>query len=447
MPASQQPNILFVFTDQQNASMLSCAGNSHFKTPTMDRIAAQGTRFERAYCTAPVCMPSRFSLMTGRMPSDIRLKTNDTSKVGSIPEAIKQTGLGRLLSQAGYESVYAGKNHLPLLSPEDLGFRYLTPDDRDVLASQASEFIRQKHAQPFFLVASFMNPHDICYMAIRDFPESSDAKHYLDRARIELKNLDRALALPPGISEDEFFQNHCPPLPENFEPQADEPEAIQSLLTRRPFKMKARKNYTDKQWRLHRWAYGRLTESVDAQIAHLYTALEESGELENTVVIFSSDHGDMDAAHRMEHKTAFYEESARIPLLISQPGTTSAHVDSEHVVSNGLDLFPTICDFAGVKVPAELKGRSFRPLVKLKGEPEGRTSQTWRDAIPLESEIGRMVVSKRFKYMRYDEGAHREQLMDLQHDPGEMRNAAHDPDMTEVLKEHQRLFTKWFGED
>ncbi len=420
--------------------MMSCAGNPYIRTPAMDSLAASGIRFERAYCTNPVCVPSRFSLMTGRMPSEIGLRSNDTAHLGDIPDHIKREGLGWLFRRAGYEAAYGGKVHLPNLSVQELGFDYLTSDERDGLAETCAEYIRRGHEKPFLLFASFINPHDICYMAIRDFPATEAEARLVKSGWVELETLDEALRIPGGVSREEFFDRYCPPLPPNHEPQQDEPEAIRMLLAQRPFRQLARERYTAERWRMHRWAYGRLTEMVDAQISRIREAVREAGRERETVIIFTSDHGDMDAAHRMEHKTAFYEEACRVPLIVSWPGVTPAGaVDDVHLISNGLDLFPTLCDYAGIAPPEDLQGMSFRPLA------EGRTPRSWRTYLPVESEIGRMVITGRYKYMLYDRGENREQLIDLRRDPGEMRNAARDPGYRDVLDEHRALFVQAFG--
>ena len=109
-----KPNILFILTDQQNATMLSCAGNRHVRTPAMDSIAERGTRFERAYCMNPVCVPSRFSLFTGRRGSDIGLLNNNDAHINEIPATIQENALGWQMRRAGYRTAYGGKTHFPL---------------------------------------------------------------------------------------------------------------------------------------------------------------------------------------------------------------------------------------------------------------------------------------------------------------------------------------------
>lgn len=423
----KQPNILLVLSDQQGASMMSCAGNRYLHTPAIDRIAGQGVRFTSAWCSNPMCLPSRFSLFTGRLGSEYGIRHNDDGPEALIPEEVRTTAAGWQLRAAGYRTLWGGKAHLPAgWTPEALGFETICRDERDELAAVCADFLKRRHERPFFLVASFINPHDICYMAIRDFADDAQQARLARHSGDALRELDAALAMPPGVEREEFFARHCPPLPENFDIPTEEAEAIRRMQARSPFKRLARERYDEDRWRLHRWAYARLTERVDAQLGRLLAALEESGAAEDTLVIFTSDHGDMDASHRMEHKTAFYNEAARVPLLIAGPGVRRCGAVESRPVSSGLDLLPTLCDIAGAAPPAELRGRSLRPLLEGKAGP-------WRELLPVESEIGRMVTDGRYKYMLYNEGARREQLVDLAVDPGEMRNAARDPGYQDVL--------------
>jgi choline-sulfatase len=423
MSDGERPNVVFVMTDQQSATMLGCAGNDHVETPNIDRLAATGTRFERAYCTNPVCLPSRTSLLTGRFPTELGLRSNDYSHLDGVPDRVVDGALGNCLRAAGYETAYAGRTHFPGMTPEDLGFEYLTDDERDGAAAASAEFVRGDHEEPFFLFSSFINPHDICYMGIRDYQQTVGEWEGGTAAE---RKLDEALALPDDVDREAFVTERCPPLPPNHEPQADEPGAVDALLDERPFRRHVREEWSTERWRHHRWAYARLTEVVDAQVGQIIDALEESGHRENTVVIFSSDHGDHDGAHRLEHKTLPYEEAARIPFLVSDPRTEAAGATDDRLVSNGLDLLPTVCDYAGATPPDHCDGRSVRPPA------EGRAVD-WRDAVRVESQVGDAVVTDRYKYVRYDRGDSAEQLYDLATDPGETRNAAGDPEHADAL--------------
>ena len=451
-----RPNILYVFTDQQSANMMSCTGNPWLQTPAMDRLAARGVRFERAYCTNPVCLPSRFSMITGRMPSFAGFRSNDWQlETPGIPEPVFNNGLGTLFKAAGYDAVYGGKTHLPGFEPDRLGFDILTYDEREHLASSCADFIRSRDgSKPYLLYVSLINPHDICFMAIQDGNDpmllKSDEfakKFNLTQEQIDAfltgpRQLDTVLAEAADLATDDL-----PPLPANHQPQAGEPEAIDIMLDQRPFRRNARENYDERRWRLHRWAYCRLTELVDRQLGLILDALEDSGQADNTVIIFTSDHGDHDSAHKLEHKDAPYEEACRIPLIVVEPQAWSesgnsrfAAVDGKNLVSNGLDLIPTLCDYAGFAHPdATLSGRSILPLVS------GVTPAGWRTVVPVESEFGRAIVTAEYKYVEYFEGARCEQLYDLKNDPGETRNALEDDHLQGVLSELHQAFNQLYS--
>ena len=208
---ADRSNILFIVTDQQNANMLSAAGNRHVRTPAVDSIADRGTRFERAYCMNPVCVPSRFSLFTGRRGSDIGLLNNTDDHMKEMPAAVLEQAMGWQLRLAGYRTAYGGKTHFPLgLKPEDYGFETISCDDRDGLAEDCAEFLSGDHSDPFLLVASFINPHDICHMAIRDFAETPLERELSRPDRIELKELDAALQIPDRMTREEFFGGRLP---------------------------------------------------------------------------------------------------------------------------------------------------------------------------------------------------------------------------------------------
>ncbi len=436
-----RPNILLIITDQQHAGMMSCTGNPHVRTPAFDSLAAAGMRFERAYAANPVCVPSRFSMFTGRMPSEVGMRENHgLPGRRPVPDDILASAMGHLFRRAGYQTVYGGKTHWPRgMTVKTIGFEPLTPDQRDGLADAAARFLHRRHEKPFLLVTSFINPHDICYMAIDAYTRAI-GKEVRGR-HIERKRLAEALRLPEGVSREAFFADRCPPLPPNHAIPPGEPESIARLVGQRTFREWVRRNWSDDQWRLHRWAYARLTERVDAQVGRVLAALREAGLEERTLVVFVSDHGDHDGAHHLEHKSTLYEEASRVPFIVSHKGLTRAgHADREHLVSTGLDLVPTLCDAAGISPPEGLRGRSVLALA------EGRSADPWRDDLVIESETGRMLRTGRYKYNLYDKGAHREQLIDIEKDPGEMVNLAAEAECRDVLNDHRRRLCRWVDE-
>ena len=442
------PNIIYIYVDQMSANMMSCAGNTHLKTPALDYIANNGIRFTRAYTTNPVCSPARVSLMTGRFPGyfkdangkEVR-ENRGSMKIPTVSKEVQNSTLASYLKQTNYDLYFGGKEHLPTsLTPTALGFNKFSDDERDDLVNKATEIIEKKHEKPYFMVVSLINPHDICYMALRKKATSKNDAVLLKRAKVELATLDGAMKIPEGISEEEFYKSYCPPLPENFEPQVDEPKAVKSLINNRPFRKNARENFTENDWKHHRYAYHRLTELLDKDVQQLLDAIKNSGQEDNTLVIFSSDHGDMSASHRMEHKSTLYEESANIPFMAMWKGHIPAgKVNTVDLISNGLDLLPTVCDYANTKGVSDVRGKSLRPLF------EGKKTD-WRTTLGVESEIGKMVVANNgLKYVRYDVDGIEEQLLNLKADPFERTHFTNDTNFTREFERLKKVYeTEWF---
>ena len=395
---ADQPNILFICTDQQFADAMSCVGNDNLSTPGMDRIATAGTRFDRAYCTHPLCVPARASFVTGLMPHQAGVTGNNSA----IDPDLLPTTIGNVLGQAGYDAALAGKWHVRGCEPPDCGLEWLCPMDDALVPTASADYMSAERDGPFFLFASFINPHDICQVARnQDLPQGP---------------------VPQATLED------CPALPANFAIPPFAPDVLQWLRRVSP-RIYPTLEWTDDQWRDFRHQYYRLVEKVDAEIVRLLDGLGASGKADNTVVIFTSDHGDGHGAHHWNQKTALWEEEIRIPMIVSAPGQDGGRVDTVHLVSNGLDLLPTVCDYAGIECPSGRDGLSIRPLV------EGGDGGGWRDELVVETNINfgtgpggpsyaRSLITDTFKYSCYVMGRYREQLVDLHTDPGEMVNLA-----------------------
>ncbi len=421
---TRRPNIVYIFTDEQSAKMMSCTGNPWLETPAMDYIAENGVRFERAYASNPVCVPSRTAMMTGWLPDTYGIRSNSNAKGFKPVEGYEQTHIGAQLKRAGYDIAYGGKVHLPAeLYPDKLGFNVISAGRKMDLAEDCAKFIKQSHDKPYFLVASFINPHDICYYYRTDLKPRKDL--------IELEKTARS-------DPDFFTSGKCPPLPPNFDPQPDEPEAYQAM---RSVTLENRVVFTEEQWRIGRWMYCRLVESVDAEIQVVLNAIKDSGQEENTVVIFSSDHGENDSTYHLHGKSTFNEESIRVPFIIMNKGGVqkTGMVDETHLISNGLDLLPTVLDYAGVPgAKGDPRGRSVRPLVEGKEIP-------WREDLGVESTYGRMVMNDRFKYIEYDVDRNIEvRLRDMQSDPFEQTHFTENPERSPDLAEMKIVFKRWF---
>ena len=424
MNKNKRPNILLIMTDQQHAGMMSCTGNAWLDTPAMDRLAHEGMRFERAYCTNPVCVPSRTSMATGMMPGRLGASNNKPGmEIETLPEEVDHHSMGKVMKRAGYDMFYGGKVHMcDPLKPLQAGYDVYDKDEREGLPDACLQFITQKRDRPFFAVASFINPHDICFAHVAH--QGKDTHNVLSLYK-------EASALP---------LDQLPPLPENFEIPEGEPADIEAHLSPKAITpaITMRQEYDERLWRIYRWIYCRLTEQVDHHIGIILDGLKTHGLEDNTLIIFVSDHGNMDASHRLSSKGLLYEESVGVPFIMKYKGVIpSQKTDALHLISTGLDILPTLCDYAEVDVPAHFLGKSVRSLA------EGKSVDTWRSYVAAENHWSRMIQSQTFKYCVYASDAYQASLVDTQNDPGEMRNLIHDPKFEDVLVEHREFLAEW----
>jgi choline-sulfatase len=424
--SAAQPNILFIMTDQQSADAMSCRmGDRYIKTPALDRLAARGTYFTKAYTPNPLCMPARNSIFTGRLPHETRV--TDNSKITLDPAEF--VTMGTYFARAGYQTAYFGKWHLaydeaatPTHGFQTLDTGHIDADNADL----ARKFIARKHDRPFLLVVSFLNPHNVCELA---------------RGQ-ELNN--GPIGEPPPVAQR-------PPAPANLAPPRNEPDSmtrIRSGYHANPQFPVAK--FSPEMWQALRWGYYRLIEKVDAEIGKVLDALQAAGLEDNTLIVFTADHGECAGAHGFNQKTVLYEEAARVPLIVSAPGQRVARL-SNKFANTGTDILPTMFDFTQVARPAKLTGLSLRPLVN--DEPVS----VWRDDVVVENNMsqtfpvdgnvptteGRMIRTDRYKYCVYAHGQTRESLIDLGKDPGEMTDLARDPAHRQILLTLRERLRKW----
>ncbi len=411
-------NVLLIIVDQLTADAMSCAGNKYVRTPSLDKLAHSGIRFERNYVTQPLCLPFRSSLQTSRYPHEIGTVKNGEKIKGDFPM------LGNLVASAGYDCDYFGKWHIGT-KPENAGYpNYDNVGIDNKKAGAAVEYLLEKHKKPFFLTVSFMNPHNICQLARAD-ADGTDLP-------------DGPIGLPP------VNLNELPPLPYNFDVPKDEPSAIRKAHDS-SFKQYPTAGWTEITWRQYLWGYYCLVEKVDAEIGKVLRALNEGGYAENTVVIFTSDHGEGMAMQHWNQKQVLYDQVTRVPLIINWSGKTKNLVYPE-LVSNALDIPVTILDIVGVEKPATMLGHSLLPILEGKS-PKPReyvVSETMfvENAKPLGG-TGRMIRTKKYKYCIYDNGENREQLFDMENDLGEMNNLAYKKEYIKELDRHRKLIAEW----
>jgi len=409
---SSKPNILVVITDQQNMDTIAAAGCPYVETPAMDRVKARGVSFDLSHSSDPVCSPSRSAIWTGRTPSETGVYKNGLPIRSDIPN------LGQWFSQhTDYETVYAGKWHLPSTYTHFIpGFNVLHTgiggqgNIGDTGVSRACEgFLRNRSStKPFLMVASFMQPHDICEWL--------------------------RLNMNPGRLRYGELAGKLPPLPDNFEYDTREPE---ELKMRRQGWEPAKGKWDKQQWRYYLWSYYRHIEMVDGEIGRVLRALEESGHDKDTLVVYISDHGEGMAQHQLARKQTPYDAASKVPLMVSWPGHIPENrTDTAHLVT-GRDIMPTLCEYAGIKPPPNMRGKSLKPLL------EGN-SVLWHPYIVTEipKNVARLVRTQRYKYVKYVDDPV-EQLFDMQTDPGETVNLASSSQYASVLTEHNKLLKEW----
>jgi arylsulfatase A-like enzyme len=408
---SRPPNLLLVISDQLNLDAMSALGRAGLRTPNLDRLAVRGTLFLESHSTNPVCSPARSSLLTGRMPVETGVTVNDRGIRPGMPN------LGEWLGErAGYDTAYCGKWHLPgsIFMAGFAGFQALTGgggqgaiDDAWITRS-CEAYLRQRvrtgTAAPFLLVASYMQPHDICYWMIH--PET----------------LVSATLPFPALAD------RLPDLPPNHRSRPAGPASATRVYDRFT---------TDEQWRYYLYCYHRMVEMLDLDVGRLLDALEDTGLAENTIVLLTSDHGEGSGRHGNVQKWHPYDESMKVPMICSCPGRIHEGVrDARHLVS-GLDVMSTFCDYAGIAPPPQPHGRSLRPLL------EGRADAPWRESLVCEwQRDGRIVRTAGHKYVTFA-GEPGEQLFDLHADPWEMTNLAGEPGNAELLATHRKLLEDW----
>jgi len=404
-PNGKKPNFLFIMCDQLSLDAIASHGCEYVKTPHIDRLVNRGVSFMESHSTSPVCSPARSSMLTGLMPVENGVVSNDRPINKNIPT------MGNWFRQADYDTVYSGKWHLPYGYSNVIdGFDVMPAgggqgDLVDTVVSRSCESYLKSRSQanPFVLIASFMQPHDICYWAINP-------------------NI-----LVPKELAFEDLKGELPDLPPNNKSWPKSPKALSNARF---------KAFDDSQWQYYRYIYFRQIEMLDADVGRVLDALDDSGQADNTIVIFTSDHGDGAGHHSLVSKWHPYDESMKVPLVFCCPGKIpQGRKDTTHLVS-GLDIMKTMCDYAEIQPPKNPLALSLKPLIE-----GGDTS--WRKFLSADTNFGgRIIRSDRYKYVKYP-GDPVEQLFDMKDDPCETVNLYDDPKYTSVMEEHRQLAKQW----
>ncbi|MFO8058503.1 MAG: sulfatase-like hydrolase/transferase [bacterium] len=411
--AAERPNILFVLVDQERYPL----HDDPVARPQRDRLSETAVKFQNHYAVFPLCSPSRASLMTGRYPHEFGINANIYADE-VIPELPRDVpNLGNVFADAGYQSAYFGKWHLShhvknRRTPKKYGFSGRISNERiaigsDPLVAREAAFWMRTHADqtPWFMVCSLINPHDICYPPFDPlYPSYSDKK----------------VSVPPNLETD----------------LSDNVKAVQM----HPENNRDRYGSVGDDWKGNLEYYHDLIMDADKNLGVLLDALEDTGQADNTIVVFTSDHGEMAGSHGLLNKGLIYEEASRVPLWISVPGSRGPR-DRNDLTSH-LDFVPTLCGLAGVEWPRPLAGRDLKPGTGEDAvEPvshvfmEGSAGDL-ADTIPW-----RGLCTGEWKYALFMNGE--EQLFYLPEDPLELKNLARTGDAAAEKKRFRKLVNDW----
>lgn len=444
----RKPNIIFVFADQMRSHVLGCYGNEQVSTPHIDRIADEGARFDNAISAWPVCSPFRAMLMTGLYPMHNGTVTNDTAPKDDLPT------IATVCRADGYETGYIGKWHLewnrdPFVPKErrrgfdfwasrNCSHQYFdsfccgdTPEhvplpgyEPEAQAKLATEYIRQHQEQPFCLFLSWGPPHDP-YTA----PDS-----YLQQFPAE------KLGLRPNVSESETVRTLL----------AGDPSALSDQVQKR--RANWRKILDDDTLLKERCLQGyyAATKALDDCMGILLAALDETGLADDTILVFSSDHGDMMGSHRMVSKQMPHEESISIPFLLRYPREVPPGIVTDALLSP-IDIMPTLLGLAGVESPAGLDGTDLADAA-LGSRSEQREVVLLMKLLPggnpwIANGVTswRGVRTKRHTYARLlDRGPWL--LFDNEADPYQMQNLIDRPEHAALQRELDDLTTRLMTE-
>ncbi|MHC4678493.1 MAG: sulfatase family protein [Planctomycetota bacterium] len=480
--AERPPNILFIMCDQLSANALSCYGGP-VPTPNIDRMARDGVRFTDATCTTPYCSPTRASIITGMYPHahGIVLNCNPNRQQGIGPTDLTTE---RLLHQAGYATHHYGKWHLEgnaLPYYPDM-FRSAV-EYKEKMESIFAE-VRRRDKATWMDWYAWALPVDVA-PALRSQVEAIGDR-WKDKRFAEFITTMGRLRLPPEQCFDvqvadltchrikslessdqpfmitsSFIWPHDPNVVPSPYYEAFDPKDIEL-----PGNMHVREALFEKDWSREivralgepglreflRIYYG-MVKLIDDQVGRILTALDQTGKTDDTVIVFTSDHGDMMGGHGMVWKStrAFYEEVVRVPLLISCPKKFRSRVS--HSAADSTDLMPTLLELAGRPVPRHVQGRSLVSHLTGSEGSAGARTYTFSERVAPNPQGRRkvlpgtkgdfMVRGEGWKYVRYRDG--REYLYNLRDDPGEMANLAGDPKCRTRQRGLEAEMDKWLA--
>lgn len=432
---AEKPNVLFLIADDLNTA-LSGFGHEQCKTPNLDRLAERGVKFQNMHCQYPVCGASRASIMSGLYPYSNLTLGNEGTLRGSMPNVVT---LSQTFRNNGY---YAGRvskiyhmgipfeiidgtaesddpfswdtainikapeqnapGELTNWSPKDKGSQSFTgviassgdSEHADGMAAdRAIEMLDQVKDKPFFLAVGFVRPH-VPLVA---------PKKYFDQ-------YDREAMEAPAVPENDL--DDVPGIIRNYKRNSTTygvtPELHKGLLQ----------------------AYYANVSYMDAQVGRVLDALEEKGLADNTIVVFTSDHGYLLGHHHKFQKQHLFEEATRVPFIISVPWLKDQHGRGTTKITELVDLYPTLAELASLPAPDTLQGTSLKPLLV------DTESSSWKkdQAFTISRSGGESIRTMDYRFTQWGFGENGSELYDLKKDPGEFTNQANNPEYAAVVK-------------
>ncbi len=443
-PRSQRANLLFLCSDQHQTAASGCYGHAVARTPHIDEIAADGVRFTRTYCQSPVCVPSRGSIISGLYPHQHGARILRDALPASVPT------VAHFFADKGYQTAAIGKMHF-VDETQRHGFKHrLNEDDHDARLTDAERKLFHKDQGGAGGTSGSPSKLDE-----RFFPDT----FYADESIAFL----RANRNRPFCMWSSFFMPHTPLTParrywnlyENAAIELPErgPHELEGSFEGHLIRARERGWYqqTDDELRAAiRGYYGNVSQ-MDANVGRVFDALRELGLDRNTVVVYTSDHGEMAGAHRMWTKHNMFEQSVNVPLLVRMPDRMESGKVREQVIEQ-VDLFPTLAELCGFEAPAEISGRSFASLVRGQSHSPREIAYSEYDFchnVFTEDDryVGKppilMVRTDKWKlnYLSWD----RSELYDLEKDPGEHHNVIDDTGNAGIVRELTTAVEKRYG--
>ena len=459
----RRPNVLLVVSDQLHHRAMRCAGNEIIETPNLDRLAGEGVRFDNAVCPTPFCSPTRASLMTGMFPHQHRIIRNLRKNDPGLDPALPTTE--QVLIDEGYAARQVGKWHLgektrvPAYADDpELNYRdYFRPIGERMPAPP--EGPRSRVGRPIYSIDAVKEAN------AKYGGERGPANSWIGRTDVPLQHTeeawiaDRAIAALREHSGKPFFLTVSFPAPHALW-VIDDP--YYSLHERAGIPLPAnRGSVLDVERRTAAWRFGTLLGEVgmreylgvyygmvsmmDANFGRILDELDRLGEADNTLVAFTSDHGDMQGGHSMYGKSTYsmYEETTRVPLLLRFPGRISAGRRVQTHAGTA-DISPTILDYLGLPAPEGIGGRSLRAFIE-GGEDLGRPAFAERDRsnwdVQDRSNFQRMIRTREWKYSFHSRGD--SQLYNLAKDPGEERDLIEERSSRSAREHLHSLLARW----